>query len=205
LYNKVLYLILAINKEQTMVSNNGIIKSLIAPAAVTAILLLIPLIAMQFTQEVNWDLFDFIVAGFLLFSTGAVYKLVTRKKGNIIYKLAMAVALASGLFLVWANLAVGIIGSENNPINIIYFAVVLAAIIVSVIIRFRAASMAYLMFSMTAAFVIIPVTLLFSKGMFSDEFPTNAYGLFVIHGFFGIQFIISALLFYRADQEKKRI
>ena len=71
-------------------------------------LLFIPLIAMQFTNEVNWTLFDFVVAGILLFSTGLIFKLVVRKIKNIKYRIVIGVALLIVLLLIWAELAVGI-------------------------------------------------------------------------------------------------
>ena len=72
-------------------------------------LLFIPLIAIQFTNEVNWTLFDFVVAGILLFSTGLIFKLVVRKIKNIKYRIVFGVALLIVLFLlIWAELAVGI-------------------------------------------------------------------------------------------------
>lgn len=74
-------------------------------------LLLIPFIAMQFTNEVNWSLFDFIVAGVLLFGTGLVCEFVLRtvtKKG---YRIALCAVILVALALIWIELAVGIFGS----------------------------------------------------------------------------------------------
>ena len=71
-------------------------------------LLLIPLIAMQFTNEVNWTLCDFVVAGILLFGTGLIFNLVVRKIKNIKYRIVIGVALLIVLLLIWAELAVGI-------------------------------------------------------------------------------------------------
>ena len=76
-----------------------------------AILLLIPLIAMQFTDEVNWTFFDFVVAGVLLIGTGLLCDLVVRKTNNIKYRIAICTALLVTLFLIWAELAVGIFGT----------------------------------------------------------------------------------------------
>jgi hypothetical protein len=66
---------------------------------------------MQFTNEVNWTLFDFIVAGVLLLGTGLIFDLVIRKTKNIKYRIAISVALLIILLLVWAELAVGVFGT----------------------------------------------------------------------------------------------
>lgn len=76
-----------------------------------AMLLLIPFIAMQFTNEVSWTLSDFIVAGVLLFGTGLLCELVMRKVTKIEYRIAICAVLLLALFLIWAELAVGIFGT----------------------------------------------------------------------------------------------
>jgi 4-amino-4-deoxy-L-arabinose transferase-like glycosyltransferase len=75
------------------------------------LLLLIPLIAMQFTNEVNWDLADFVGMGVLLLGTGLMAELVMRKVKSKNYQIGLIVIILVGLFLVWAELAVGIFGS----------------------------------------------------------------------------------------------
>lgn len=74
-------------------------------------LLLIPLIAMQFTDEVNWTVLDFVIAGVLLLATGLIVDLVIRKVKKIKYRIAILIILLLGLFLIWAELAVGIFGT----------------------------------------------------------------------------------------------
>lgn len=86
-------------------------KRLIGIVLTVALLLLIPLIAMQFTDEVNWTLSDFVVAGVLLLGTGFMCELVMRKVKKIEYRIAICVALLVALLLVWAELAVGIFGT----------------------------------------------------------------------------------------------
>jgi len=76
-----------------------------------AIILLIPLIAMQFTNEVNWTLYDFVVAGALLLSTGLICEFAIRKIKIIKYRIAICIALLVALLLIWAELAVGIFGT----------------------------------------------------------------------------------------------
>jgi len=73
-----------------------------------ALLLLILSIAMQFANEVNWTLFDFIVAGTLLLGTGLMCELVMRKVNKILLRIGICVVLLAILLLIWAELAVGI-------------------------------------------------------------------------------------------------
>ena len=77
-----------------------------------ALLLLIPLIAMQFTTEVKWKLFDFVIAAVLLLGTGLVSELVMRKVRNKNYQIGLVTIILIGLFLIWAELAVGIFGTS---------------------------------------------------------------------------------------------
>ena len=86
-------------------------KRIPAIALTVALLLLIPLIAMQFTDEVNWSFFDFVVAAVLLLGTGLALELVTRKVKNKDYRLGLVAAIVLALFLIWAELAVGIFGT----------------------------------------------------------------------------------------------
>ena len=86
-------------------------KRLIFILLIVAFILLIPLIAMQFTAEVNWTPVDFVVAGVLLLGTGLIFDLVIRKIKNFNYRVAISVALLMVLLLTWAELAVGIFGT----------------------------------------------------------------------------------------------
>lgn len=86
-------------------------KRLIVIMLTVAGLLLIPLIAMRFTKEVNWTLPDFVAAGILLSGTGLLCELVMRKVINIKYRIAICAALLAALLLVWLELAVGIFGT----------------------------------------------------------------------------------------------
>ena len=79
---------------------------LIRLAAATGLLLLIPLIAMQFTAEVNWSPIDFVVMGVLLFATGSIFVLLSRRYPR--QKVIAGCFLALLFVYVWAELAVGI-------------------------------------------------------------------------------------------------
>ena len=74
-------------------------------------LLLIPLIAMQLTNEVNWKILDFLVMFFLLFITGIIIKMES-KLIKIKSQRILIVSIISIIFLlIWAELAVGIFGT----------------------------------------------------------------------------------------------
>ncbi|MDI9880218.1 hypothetical protein [Flectobacillus longus] len=74
-------------------------------------ILLIPLIAMQLTNEVQWSVFDFIVAGILLTGTGATLELLLRKFKTFKSRFIAGAVLLIIFFLIWAELAVGIFGT----------------------------------------------------------------------------------------------
>ena len=76
-----------------------------------AFLLLIPLVAMQFSNEVKWSLLDFMVAGILLLGTGFLCELVIRKIKNIKYRIVLCGVLLLALLLIWLELSVGIFGT----------------------------------------------------------------------------------------------
>ncbi|EMS32107.1 hypothetical protein C943_01369 [Mariniradius saccharolyticus AK6] len=79
--------------------------------SIVVFLLLIPFLAMQFTDEVNWSLFDFAVMGILLLSTGTLLDLVLRKVKTFQKRLLLGFVVLLAFFLIWAELAVGIFGS----------------------------------------------------------------------------------------------
>lgn len=86
-------------------------KRLIGIVLTVVLLLLIPLIAMQFTDEVNWTLLDFVVMGVLLLGTGLLCELVLRNVRKIGYRIVLCGALLAALILIWLELAVGIFGT----------------------------------------------------------------------------------------------
>ena len=75
------------------------------------LLLLIPLIAMQLTNEVNWSLFDFIIMGAMLTITGLLGEIIFKKVKKYKHRMAFYVVVAIIFQLIWAELAVGIFGT----------------------------------------------------------------------------------------------
>lgn len=86
-------------------------KRLITILAIAISILLIPLIAMTFTNEVNWQIFDFLVAGILLIGTGITIEFILRKVKVKRYRTLFIAGSILVLILIWAELAVGIFGT----------------------------------------------------------------------------------------------
>lgn len=81
-------------------------KRLIGIVVAVAVLLLIPVAA-----RFRWSRFDFIIAGVLLLGTGLMCELVLRMVTKMEYRIAAVAALLVALFLIWAELAVGLFGT----------------------------------------------------------------------------------------------
>ncbi len=139
------------------------VKNIIRLALITAFILLLPLLVMQFTDEMDWDLVDFAVAGALLFGAGLTYELIAGKIGNITYRIAIGLAVVTALILIWVNLAVGIIGTEDNPVNLMYVGVLAVGIIGSLSAGFRPYGMALAMFATAFAQILVGVIALIAE------------------------------------------
>jgi len=74
-------------------------------------ILLIPFIAMQLTNAVNWSLFDFIIMGAMLTITGLLGEIIFKKVKKNKHRVALYVVVAIIFLLIWAELAVGIFGT----------------------------------------------------------------------------------------------
>jgi hypothetical protein len=173
-------------------------KNILLIALVVAFLLLLPLLAMQISDEVAWDMADFAVAGALLFGTGLAYELLARKADSLAYRAAVGVALAAALLLVWMNLAVGIIGSENNPANLMYIGVLAVGIIGALIARFRPSGMAGALLATALAQALVTVIALIAENY------RDAFEILLLNGFFVALWVGSALLFRRANTTLNR-
>ena len=180
---------------KTIKTNDTAYRSAAGIVLAVAFILLLPLLAMQITDEVVWDLTDFAVAGTLLVGTGLTYELAARKAGNIAYRAAVGVALAAALLIVWINLAVGIIGTEGNPANLMYIGVLAVGIIGAIIARFQPHGMSRALFATALAQALVAVIALIA-GM------QHHIGEMVLNGFFVTLFIGSACLFRQAAREK---
>lgn len=161
----------------------------------TAAPLLLPLLAMQFTNEVNWGLADFVAFGAMLVCACGTYELAARMTSNKAYRAAVGVAVAAAFTLVWINLAVGIIGSEDNPANLMHGGVLAVGIIGAIIAHFQPHGMARALVATALAQMLVAVIALLAG--LGDPW-SGPLEILALNGFFAAIFVGSAWLFRRA-------
>jgi hypothetical protein len=159
---------------------------------ITVIILMVPLVAMQFTDEVRWSVADFIVMGALLFGTGMLLLLVLRQSAHIAYRAAMGLAIGATLFMIWANLAVGLIGSGPNPGNLMYIAVVAILLIGIYLSRFKIAALERVMFITAVSLVMLAIIALLAN---MHQYPgSSVMEIIGVNLFFATPYIVAGLL-----------
>ena len=157
-----------------------------------ALLLLLPVVAMRLHADgVDWNARDFLVFGAMLATACGLYELATRTSGDIRYRAAAGIAVATGFLTVWANLAVGMIGSERNPFNLSFAGVLAVAIVGAALAKLRAAGMARAMLATAVAQALV-VAAAFAIG--GDARGAMLSALFVA------PWLLSSALFRRASQ-----
>jgi hypothetical protein len=149
-----------------------------------ASLLLLPLIA-----RAPWTGFDFLVMAALLGSVGLGLEIVVRKRGSMPYRTASGIALLASFLLLWINGAVGMIGSEYDPINLLFAGVLAVGLGGAVLARFRPRGMAKAMLATAIAQILAG-----TAGLTSD-----VRGSVLAFGFAAL-WLLSAALFREARE-----
>lgn len=106
-----------------------------------ALLLALPALAMQLTDEVNWGSEDFIFAGILFFAVGVALEFTVRKSRDWSYRAAMLGFIGGTFLTFWVNGAVGIIGNESLDINTTFNVMALAGVLAAFVVRAQAGKM----------------------------------------------------------------
>lgn len=166
-----------------------------------AILWLTPLVAMQFTDEVAWGLMDFVLFGVMLVAACGAFEVAMRSSSNLAYRAGAALAIASGFFMVWSNLAVGIIGDEGNPANLMYFGVLGIGFLGAIHARFEAPGLARTLYIMVGAVAVIAVVTL-AAGL--GQPGSSIAATMAVNGLFMVLFGGAAGLFRNATPSRAR-
>ena len=163
-----------------------------------ACLLLLPALAMRFFPDsgVNWTAADFIVMGLLLALACGLYELGAWISGNVAYRMGFGLAALTAFLTLWVNLAVGMLGSENDGINLMFAGVLLVAAVGGLLAAFKPAGMSR---AMVAAG--IAQLLAVGAGLAMGEFQPLELAL---TGLFALPWFASALLFRKAARDQAR-
>ena len=162
-----------------------------------AVLLALPFLAMQVTPKVHWTAGDFIAFGAMLLLIGIPLELAARMSTDRSYRGGALLALLGAFLIVWANLAVGIVGSEDNPANLLFFAALLVGLAGAIVARFRARGMAVAMLATAAALGVAFVIAISGP---SDEPTVPHWRELIGTALFAALFLASGALFRRASR-----
>lgn len=158
-------------------------------------LLLLPLAAMQFTDEVNWTASDFAVFGAMLAVACGAYEFAARMSGSAAYRAGAGLAVAAGFVLVWVNLAVGIIEETTHPANAMFAGVLVVGVLGALIARFRPQGMARALAATAIAQAAAgAIGLIFFRG----EGMNQGAALTVLTGLLVAMWLVSAWLFRKS-------
>lgn len=152
-----------------------------------ALLLLLPLAA-----NAPWSAADFVFAAVLIGGVGLLFELAVRMSRNYAYRGGIGAALAASFLTIWASAAVGMIGDGDNPLNLMFFGVLVLAFVGAFLVRFRAEGMARVMAAAAVA-----------------QFLAGGIGAFtdwrggVASASFGCLWLLSAMLFGKAAREER--
>lgn len=174
-------------------------KRLLFWLASVVLILLVPLIAMQFMGEVKWDILDFIVMGTGLMSIGLVYELIIRRSPKRTYRIAFGLAIAAVFLLFWVNGAVGIIGNEGQAPNLLYMATIATTLIGSLISQFKSQGMSVTMFVAAGVQMLVPVVGLLIWPPPATSWSPGIAGVFLLSSFFALLLLVAAVLFRRSS------
>lgn len=169
-----------------------------------AVLLLLPAVAMRFTAEVDWSGADFVVMGAMLATACGLYELGAWLSGNMAYRAAFGIAVATGFLTVWVNLAVGMFGSEDDPLNLMFGGVLLVAATGALLARFRARGLAWAMGATAAAQLLaagIGMALGLATGADGQAGAPLGREAFLT-ACFALPWLASALLFRNAAEDR---
>ena len=150
--------------------------------------MLLPVLPERLSGAVPWDPGDFGFLLVLMLVTAGAVELAARTPERLAYRVGVGLALATGLFLAWVNVAVGIIGSEDNPANLIFAGVLGVGIVGALIARGRPLAMAGAMLAVAAAQALAFFVALAAGWGFTGPISVG----------FVVLWLASALLFRRA-------
>lgn len=160
-----------------------------------ACLLLAPWLAMRLTDQVRWSGFDFAVFGGMLLVACSACELAAWRSRDPAYRAGFGLAVLSGFLLAWINLAVGIVGSEGNRANLLFFAVLAVGLAGALVARLRPRGMVHALRATALAQVLVALAV----------WPDEARVVVPLTVVFALLWLAAAWLFGRAARRVSRV
>ena len=140
-----------------------------------------------------WTASDFVIMGIMLGSVGLGIEFLVRRSGSYAFRLGAVAAVLTSFMTVWANLAVGMIGSEDNPYNLYFMAIPLVVFVTAAMVRFEACRIAWILAGAAA------VQLALALGGLDVDLRGARFS-----SFFAVLWLIAAALFWGAAVGERR-
>jgi hypothetical protein len=164
-----------------------------------AALLLLPAVAMQWfpASGVNWTASDFVAMGVLLAILCGLYEFGAWLSGNIAYRAGFGLAALTGFLTIWVNLAVGMLGSEDGTINLMFAGVLFIAAAGALAAGLKPRGMSWAMSAAAIAQLAAVGVAIALGGYDARELTFTAM--------FALPWLASAALFRKADADARRL
>jgi hypothetical protein len=124
----------------------------------------------------------------------------TMPGGSVAFAVGTGFAIAAGLLLAWMNAAVGIAGSEDNPVNLGFFGLVAMAGVGAFASEGRARGLSRTMACVAGLQVMLGAIV--ATGPVAVGEPFGGGGLFALNGGFALLWLIAAIAFARAQSRE---
>lgn len=160
--------------------------------------LITPAVAMRFTSEVKWTASDFVFAGVVLGGAALIIELVVWRAKSMAYRAGVALSVLASVLLVWITGAVGVIGTEEHPANLLFLGVIGAAFLGSLISGLRAKGMSRAAFVAAVLQALIGIVALGAGWGSSD--PGWPLDIVASTGVFTALWLAAAVLFGKAAE-----
>ena len=112
------------------------------------------------------------------------------------YRAGAAVAVIASILQVWMNLAVGIVGESDNPVNQGFFGVVVTAAACSYVARLHPDGMVRAMLAVSGVQAMLALAVATAPSTAQD--PMGPAGVLTLSGIFVALWLVSAALFHRS-------
>ncbi len=168
-------------------------KTFLRPLLITLGILVLPAIGELTVESWDWGVGGFLFMGALLFVTFLTIELIAKHSASRFYKAGVAIATVTTFFIIWVNLAVGIIGDGNNT-SAMYFLVVPVGFIGLALSRLKPLGLSITAFCMAAIMLLVPTVAWLTGNQDLAQEP-QVLKVFVLSAGFAFWYAVAGVLF----------